>query len=229
MPDIASIFDREAGNWDAEHGPDSQRAAEFRARSLYLHSVCDQLSNPRVLDLGCGTGRQLLDLDAVIEAGVGIDISPNMIVRARENAARSSDPALFEFKTCDIAAATSEQFGLFGLAQFVGSLEHAPDPFIHLAAASKLLCRDGKLVVIMPHPWNPGVFLLRLNAEARRGAPYRHFTTRQLRRLAAPLGLRLESVHALPFCSSVRRERKQGREWPIVSGAYAACFGKSLS
>jgi len=86
MPDVAKIFDRESENWDADHGPDSPRAFEFQARAAYLRALCETLGKPRVLDLGCGTGRQLLDLADLIDGGVGLDLFEGMIARAREHA-----------------------------------------------------------------------------------------------------------------------------------------------
>ncbi len=229
MPNIAAIFDREAEKWDADHGPESQNAGAFRARSAYLRSLCSQLGKPRVLDLGCGTGWQLLDLTNVIDAGVGLDISPGMIAQARGNTAQSGEPKKFAFEVCDAETATPEKFGYFNLVQFVGSLEHAPDPGRQLSAASRLLESDGILVIIMPHPWNPMILRMRLTADAKRDAPARHYSPRQLRRLAAPQGLSLKSVLALPFRSSAGRSGERSQNWPIVSGAYAACFGKALS
>jgi SAM-dependent methyltransferase len=228
MLNIAAIFDREADKWDAEHGPKSQRAAEFQSRSRYLRAICGELGNPRALDLGCGTGQQLLDLADVIGSGVGLDISPGMIARARGNAARSIRPEDFEFLIGDTGAAKPEEIGRFELVLFIGSLEHAPDPSTPLAAASRLLAQDGKLVVIMPHPWNPGVLLMRLSGTARRGAPYRHLTPRQLVRLAARQGLRLESVRGLPFHPSARASGGMHSERPFVAGAYGVSFTTPL-
>jgi len=105
MPDIAAIFDREAETWDAAHGPDSPRANEFEARAAYLHALCSRLGKPRVLDLGCGTGRQLIDLAKSLDSGVGLDLSPGMIARARENARELRQ---LEFQVGDAAAATPE-------------------------------------------------------------------------------------------------------------------------
>jgi SAM-dependent methyltransferase len=222
MPDVAAIFDREAENWDAAHGPESPRAGEFAARAAYLHALCGRLGKPRVLDMGCGTGRQLLELAGAIDAGVGLDLSEGMIAQARQNASRCGAPAKFEFRVGEIASAAPAALGRFGLILFVGSLEHAPDPAAPLAAASGLLEASGRLVVIMPHPWNPGVLMSR--SSAGEGAPLRHLTPRRLASLAARSGLGLESVRGLPYRSTAGGKGESIRRWPVAAGAYAACF-----
>src|SRR5262249_45754390 len=75
--------------WDAEHGPVSARAFEFSERIEYLRALCREYGKPRVLDLGCGTGRTLAHLASGIAAGIGVDISPVMISCARRSAARA--------------------------------------------------------------------------------------------------------------------------------------------
>ncbi|NKB55201.1 MAG: methyltransferase domain-containing protein [Alphaproteobacteria bacterium] len=229
MPDVAAIFDREADNWDAGHGPDSPRASEFRMRADYLRALCDRLGRPRVLDLGCGTGWQLLDLAGSIDRGTGIDLSPGMIARARQNAAALDSDTTFDFRVGDIASALPDTVGPFELILFVGSLEHAPDPAAQLDAAVRLLDREGRLVVIMPHPWNLGVFRARWSPSARQGAPFRHMTPRHLARVASRSGLRLESVTALPYRAAPQSKAGLAHRSPIIAGAYAASFGKALS
>lgn len=223
MPDVAKIFDRESENWDSDHGPDSPRAFEFQARAAYLRALCEQLGKPRVLDLGCGTGRQLLDLVDLIDGGVGLDLSEGMIARAREHGARSGNETI-DFQAGDACAVRSEALGQFDLIMFIGSLEHAPDPAEQLAAAVTLLEPSGKLIVIMPHPWNPSVFLGRFSSIARDGPPFRHATPAALSRLAARSGLQLEAVRGLPYRASNTIDRAIRHRWPIVAGAYAALF-----
>jgi SAM-dependent methyltransferase len=221
--DIAEIFDREAVGWDAAHGPDSVRRNEFRARATYLRALCNRLGRPRMLDLGCGTGRQLLDLAGCIEGGVGIDASPAMIARAQDNAAGQG--AAIGFQAGDAAAPGVG--GKFGLILYCGSLEHMRDPASALAAAKCLLAARGRIVVIMPHPWNPMVLVRHWFAPTPKGAPFRHLTPRALARLS---GLELESVTGLPY----RPQRGGGApwrvqwpvrwrtRWPVLCGAYAA-------
>ncbi len=213
---IAAIFDRAAAGWDAARGPDSARGGEFRARAAYLRVLCNRLGRPRILDLGCGTGRQLLDLADCIAGGIGVDLSPAMAARAQDNAA--GQEAKFRFQTGD--AAMPGVTGRFGLILFIGSLEHTPDPMAALVTARKLLEADGRIAVIMPHPWNPRVCLARWTA--RNGAPFAHLTPRRLARLAGHAGLKLESVTGMPYRPFAGEGRARPSRWPLLSGAYAA-------
>ena len=215
---IAAFFDREAPDWDAAHGPCSDRAPEFAARAAYLRGLCTALSRSRVVDLGCGTGWQLIDLADHIEGGVGLDIAPVMVDRARANAVASGDATDIAFHVGDSAAASPEALGRFRLAMFVGSLEHAPDQAAALAAAT-LLEADGRLVVIMPHPRNPGVLRARWFGP-RYDVPLNHVSPRALTRLAQRSGLRLESCEALPYGGPGGLRLR----WPVLAGAYAARF-----
>lgn len=220
---VAAFFDREAEPWDGAHGPDSVRAAEFAARADYLRVLCTELGRPAVVDFGCGTGRQLIDLAPAVARGIGLDLSPNMIARARRNAAQSGVSDTLEFLVGDTAAVDAESLGQFDLALFVGSLEHAPDQTAQLSAAAGLLQPRGRLVVFMPHPRNPGVAWARRFGPAL-DVPLRHLSPRGLRALAAAAGLRLESVRGLPYRASGPVAASALRRWPLLAGAYAARF-----
>lgn len=220
-PDVAAFFDREAATWDSAHGPGSPRAAAFAARGEYLRQICDTLGRPRALDIGCGTGRQLIDLADRIAGGVGIDLSPAMIARARENAAGLDG---VEFQVGDVAALDPETLGRFDLIAFVGSLEHVRDPAAALGTAARLLAPGGALVVIMPHPWNPAVALAR-RADARRwGAPLRHVSPRGLAAMAEDIGLRMESLRGITDRTSGSPAAALARRRPVLAGVYAARF-----
>lgn len=59
----------------------------WRAKSGQLVS---ELANPNsedvILDMGCGTGKQIIELSNIIKLGIGIDISEGMIRHCTENA-----------------------------------------------------------------------------------------------------------------------------------------------
>jgi SAM-dependent methyltransferase len=144
-------FDAAAASWDAKHGPASPRAPEFAARVRYLRKICAALGRPSVLDLGCGTGQILIKLLPVIKFGIGVDISPAMIERARHAA---PDHRL-QFCVEDAARFCSQCQGRFDVVLLIGTLGHLPDQVQALSAAGRLIRPRGRLIVISPHPLEP--------------------------------------------------------------------------
>src|SRR3546814_1604978 len=123
---LVKYFDAAAADWDEAHGPRSARAYEFSARIHQIRSLCRRFDRPRVLELGCGTGQILIHLADLVSAGVGVDISPAMIARARENAAGLS-PQPLQFSVSDAENLTDLREP-FDLVLLVGVLERLPDP-----------------------------------------------------------------------------------------------------
>ncbi len=69
----------------------------WRYRSACLVSkLAEPCSNDIILDIGCGPGKQIIDLCASIKQGIGIDISDGMLEEARKNA-RNQNVANVEF------------------------------------------------------------------------------------------------------------------------------------
>ena len=200
---VRSFFDRLAPSWEAEHGPGSSRAACFDAVVGWLTALCRSLNAPRVLDLGCATGAHLRRLAPVVRAGVGIDLSPEMIQRAR--AALAGRPAYrhLAFEVGDALALDPAALGRFDLVMFLGALEHMLDQERVLARAGSLLAPDGRLVVVTPHRHHPVLLYDRLRPRrVTRLLPRdRHLTVGALRRLAVEAGLDLREVTHL-VCGS---------------------------
>lgn len=203
---LSRQFDLVAASWDANHGPTSARAAEFAARVRYLRSLCRALARPRVLDVGCGTGQMLLQLLPVIEAGVGVDISPAMIERAR----RDAGSRRLQFRVTDAAQFCNQSEDRFDLVLIIGVLDHLPDPDGALAAMKRVMRSGGKLVVISPHPWGPIFLLKRLAHFGREVPPANHLSPRHLIALAARHDLQLVRIQALPYAP-----------WPALSTLFA--------
>lgn len=201
-------FDFVADVWDSQQGPASARSAEFAARIEYLHALCRELDRPSVLDLGCGTGQTLLHLLEVIGFGLGIDISRAMIARARRNAAGTP----LQFRVGDAAHFCMHCPDRFELVLLIGVLEHLPDQPAALAAARRVLTRDGRLVIIAPHPWNPAFRLKRLIDGGRDVAPTAHASPLSLRRVASRYGLEAVATRALPYTA-----------WSEFNAAPAGC------
>ena len=200
---IALYFDGQAAHWDAEHGPRSPRARGFHACAGYLVRLCRELDRPRVLAVGCASGQHLLHLAPEIRAGVGVDLAPRMIERARAAAARrGADCRHLRFEVGDARTLSAARLGgRFDLVLFVGVLEHVPDRQRALRAAAGLLDPGGRLVVVMPNPQRPAVDL----GPLRRDFPAvpifaadRHDTVRGLAARGRRAGLRAEQVEAPP-------------------------------
>lgn len=87
-------------------------------------AVTSRLGHPRVLDLGCGSGRVA---EAVLDAGaaayVGVDVSPRMLELARERLSRFDDVELLE---SDVAEAGLD--GTYDLVLALGLFEYLDDP-----------------------------------------------------------------------------------------------------
>lgn len=139
-----------------------------------------------------------------------------MVTRARANAVGTD----ILFHVGDAAAPGVT--GRFDLILYIGSLEHMADPVTALAAARHLLAARGRIVVIMPHPWNPLVRLARWTMPAGKAAPTMHPSPRRLARLAGDAGLARESVTGLPYRPFGGRATAKPTRWPLLSGAYAA-------
>ncbi len=163
------------------------------------------LGRPRVLDLGCGTGTLLAHLADVIMSGVGVDISPVMIKRARR---RMLADAAIEFTVADAAEYCAARPSRFDLILLVGALDHVPDQDAALAAVVHALDPFGRALVISPHRWHPFFLLQRLLHDGRDVPRARHSSLARLRRLAARHGLAPSRVRALPYAA-----------WPELSPA----------
>jgi SAM-dependent methyltransferase len=227
-----SEFDAFAASWDAEHGPRSVRAAEFAARANLLRAICREIGLPRVLDIGCATGRLLLHLEDAIVAGLGIDSSPAMIARAQP-CARSG---CVTFRLADAVGHCRTCGETFDLVVLSGVLAHLPDPSATLSAIRDVLSPRGQLVVISPHPWNP-LFRLKLILDGGWDAPQAcHLAPSALVRLARQHGLVLVHAHSLPYApwgwmsalrgrlGAAKRRRAHPARAGLASGAFALRF-----
>lgn len=197
LAEMRMDFDTLADSWDAEHGPTSARALEFAACLAILRRTCQRFQRPRVLDAGCGTGLHLLALADLISEGVGVDISPAMVARARKMA--QSVDARLRFTTASAEELSAEVFGWFDLVFLIGSLEHMLDPGSVLTRVSAVLAPGGEVVVVMRNPLHPSALITRLTGRSKALPRYRHMTPRELENVAERSGLmtvRLMSVVA---------------------------------
>lgn len=196
----SAAFDRFAEDWDDRHGPASPRAAEFHARVGLLRRLLARPEGgpPRMLELGCGTGLNLVALADAVAEGVGVDFSPAMVARACRNAGRARAGNL-RFVLGDAADAPLAA-AAFDLVLLAGTLEHLPDRGAVLARCRSLLAPGGRVVVVAPHPRNPALLWQRLvrGGSGRQFAQDLHMAPRGLAALARRHGLEPAGLHALP-------------------------------
>ena len=136
------FFNRNAAQWDAIralHIDDSQVEHAFEA-------LWPQKSVRRFLDIGTGTGRILEMVAPKVEAGIGIDMSRDMLAVARVNLERAG------IKNCYVRHGNMNGLAFgdesFDLITFHLVLHYAESPGHALREASRVLRHGGSIVVI---------------------------------------------------------------------------------
>jgi ArsR family transcriptional regulator len=139
----------------------SARAEQWdRLRSLYvddakveeaLLSLFEGRSPTQLIDIGTGTGRILQLLAPRITFGLGVDQSIDMLTVARANLDKTS------LRNCQVRQGDMYHLALadgsFDAAVLHHVLHFADDPAAALTEASRILCPEGRLVVVdfAPH------------------------------------------------------------------------------
>lgn len=113
----------------------------FRIR--FITEGCGQLSDRRVLDVGCGGG---ILSEAMAHHGahvVGIDLGEATIGAAQAHAKEQSLP--LEYRVVSVEALAKEAPGQFDIVTCMEMLEHVPDPESIVRACARLVKPDGHL------------------------------------------------------------------------------------
>jgi SAM-dependent methyltransferase len=125
------------------------RPGLFRRRQLAVDTVRG-LSSPRVLDVGCGSGRiGEFVLDAGAGAYVGVDFSEPMISMASRRLARFSDRVSLE--VADFAEWGGD--GPFHVILALGLFDYLPEPWV-FARRMFAACASGGCVVASFPAWS---------------------------------------------------------------------------
>ncbi len=178
---VADAFDGQAARF--ERAPLQSNVAALQR----LVAFACLPAGSRVVDGGCGPG---LVAEAFLAAGhtvLGVDLSPEMVRRARERCARFGDRARFEQGAMGSLAA-GEQVDA-AVSRLV--LHHVPDPSSFLQAQRDRL-RPGGVLVLCDHVTDPDPAKARWHHEieiARDVSHERCLTSGALVDLVARLGL----------------------------------------
>ena len=198
--DVQRFFDNVAPQYGFSHGA-ATRSLRYRLKTIL------EMINTRggtLLEMGCGTGDHILELLHHYDKGIGVDISPRMLARARQrtrNASHSSSHRLEWIQgDCEELDAVPENSITTILA--VGSLEHFLDQGSALVSASKVLKPGGEFICLSPH----GNF-----AWYRHMAPILAVNTKHLSTDCFPT---LEKVQI--WCQGTNLEVNQLKWWSFV-------------
>jgi SAM-dependent methyltransferase/uncharacterized protein YbaR (Trm112 family) len=104
----------------------------------------------RALELGCGTGRQMLELAERTSESIGLDISEEMLRVAQRKLEASG-----RTEQVTLIAADAERPPLaedaFDACLIYGTLHHLPNPDVAIASAARCLRSGGSLFTLDPH------------------------------------------------------------------------------
>ena len=146
----AAAWDEGAEAWDefVESDADFYRT-EVHGPGLRL--ACGEVTNLRILDVGCGQGwftRQLATCGALC---VGVDISSRQIKNARLHEARMPLGIVYH---CQPVESIGEHLsgGEFDMVTACMSVQDMPDPNAALQAVAGILRTGRRFVFSIPHP-----------------------------------------------------------------------------
>lgn len=185
---------------DPSQAGSDPRLRAFIARLALLRTLCRGI-RPRVLDVSCGGGDDLLALSPLMTLGVGVDVAAPRVQRARLVALQLHLDNL-RFAVGDAVAfhmdgSLPETFDLVlirGCLRGEGRAERV------LRAARRRLARGGRVVVVEPHAHHPAILWQRLWSCGRLSLPDpAGMTPGSVRRLAMAQGLEPTAYYLMPW------------------------------
>ncbi|MCZ7546927.1 MAG: class I SAM-dependent methyltransferase [Anaerolineae bacterium] len=145
MPDAHVDYDRIAPTYDRRYAANTLEGIARALVALVQEFGAARRSAPRVLEVGCGTGRWLAALQAVTPHGYGLDRSTGMLMQARRQSAR------FHLAR-GRAGRLPFPGGAFDVVYCVNALHHFDQQRAFISEARRLLRPGGALAVVGMDP-----------------------------------------------------------------------------
>ena len=153
-PELETLKTRLRATWIA--GDFGQIAKSLESGAADFINRLNLQTGMRVLDVACGTGNLALPAARMGAIVTGVDIAPNLIEQARQNAAR--EDLKIQFDEGDAENLPYENAGFDAVVTMFGAM-FAPRPEV-VAAELKRVCRPGGLIAMAN--WNPTGFVGRM-------------------------------------------------------------------
>jgi ubiquinone biosynthesis O-methyltransferase len=146
---IKDYFDKAAVNRNIKFASDPILEYQQTVRSRMVISMLEAKPNEVILDVGCGNGRDLIQLATKGCKCVGIDLSSKMIEEARKELLKNN----IEGVKLEIGDATNLRFSnqIFDKVFASEVLEHIPDYNKAISEMARVLKPSGCLVITTPN------------------------------------------------------------------------------
>lgn len=118
---------------------------DFAGIAAALRSLVQDIAPERILEVGCGTGRWLAELQPVAWQAYGMDLSLGMLHQARQR------PEPFSL-ICGHASHLPFPDATFDLIFCVNAFHHFPQPRVFVSEARRLLRPGGALAILGMDP-----------------------------------------------------------------------------
>jgi ubiquinone/menaquinone biosynthesis C-methylase UbiE len=117
-----------------------------------VSELTPRIESLRILDVGCATGRLLRRLGAAgAQRLCGLDLAPRIIEVARRKLADEGVHA--ELKSGDVEEEVPWPDGSFDVVTVTGALHHLFRPGDALRELNRVLCNNGRILIV--EPWFP--------------------------------------------------------------------------